>query len=130
MNKQNILFIGFILIVALLLFNHRNKLQDEVKNSFQTLAHVEKDGVLLNDLRGRWENKKNRKKVIRFLRNFNPRPKVKTRGDKTTFIFEAMDKNRLNKLSKKILQSTIKIRKFTIEKVDKHNAILKLEVDK
>jgi len=130
MNKQNIIFIGVLSIIVMILFNQSQGLKDEVKDSFQTLQSVEKDGVILSDLKNRWDNKKSKKKVIRFLRNFKPKPKVKTRGNKTTFTFEAMNKSKFDKLSKKILQSTIKIRKFSVKKVDKHNVTLKLEVDK
>ena len=53
----------------------------------QQLKQIEKDGIVLNDLKNRWDNNKNYKRLIRFLRKTKPKPKTRTRSKKTTFIF-------------------------------------------
>jgi len=130
MSNKNILILSALSFVAFLLFNKSSSLSDEIAESSVTLQLIETNGIALNDLKSRWDNKKQKKKVLRFLKNFKPRPKAKTRGDKTTFKFEPMTKYVFDKLTKKVLQSTIKIKKFEVEKVDDFRVQLILEVER
>lgn len=130
MNKKNIIIFISISFIALILFNYSQGLKSEIREASINLNSVEKDGVFLNDLKNRWENRGKNKKIIKYLKQFSQDTKVKTRGNKITFKFGEMNRVNFNKLSKKILQSTVRIKKFIVERVDNYNVTLFLEVEK
>ena len=130
MSRTQILILLGILTVVLILFQKNNSLENKLMGKNQQLKQIEKDGIVLNDLKNRWDNKKNYKRLIRFLRKTKPKPKTRTRSKKTTFVFENLTRNQFDRIARKILSSTIKINQFEIKQRNQFRLDLKLEVTK
>jgi hypothetical protein len=130
MSRTQILILLGSLIVVLILFQKNNSLENELIENNQQLKQIEKDGIVLNDLKNRWNNKKNYKRLLRFLRKTKPKPKTRTRSKKTTFVFENLTRNQFDRIARKILSSTIKINQFEIKQRNQFRLDLKLEVTK
>ena len=130
MSRTQILILLGSLIVVLILFKKNNSLENKLVEKNEQLKQIEKDGIVLNDLKNRWDNKKNYKRLIRFLRKTKPKPKTRTRSKKTTFVFENLTRNQFDRIARKILSSTIKINQFEIKQRNQFRLDLKLEVTK
>ena len=130
MSRTQILILLGSLTVVLILFQKNNSLENKLMEKNQQLKQIEKDGIVLNDLKNRWDNKKNYKRLIRFLRKTKPKPKTRTRSKKTTFVFENLTRNQSDRIARKILSSTIKINQFEIKQRNQFRLDLKLEVTK
>jgi hypothetical protein len=130
MSKTQILILLGSLAVVLILFQKNYSLENQLMEKNQQLKQIEKDGIVLNDLKNRWDNKKNYKRLIRFLRKTKPKPKTRTRSKKTTFVFENLTRNQFDRIARKILSSTIKINQFEIKQRNQFRLDLKLEVTK
>ena len=130
MSKTQILILLGSLAVVLILFQKNYSLENQLMEKNQQLKQIEKDGIVLNDLKNRWDNKKNYKRLIRFLRKTKPKPKTRTRSKKTTFVFENLTRNQFDRIARKILSSTIKINQFEIKQINQFRLDLKLEVTK
>jgi hypothetical protein len=130
MKSRDILIFALLIVATLILYMKRDDLKVELNEAFQTLQVVERDGVLLNYLRNRWENRDEKEKMMRYLENISPSPKIKTKGNRITISFEPMEKAEFEKVSKKILQSTLEIGRFSVERVSDFNVTLSLEVEK
>ena len=130
MSRTQILILLGSLTVVLILFQKNNSLENQLMEKNQQLKQIEKDGIVLNDLKNRWDNKKNYKRLIRFLRKTKPKPKTRTRSKKTTFVFENLTRNQFDRIARKILSSTIKINQFEIKQRNQFRLDLKLEVTK
>jgi len=130
MSRTQILILLGSLIVVLILFKKNNSLENKLVEKNEQLKQIERDGIVLNDLKNRWDNKKNYKRLVRFLRKTKPKPKTRTRSKKTTFIFENLTRNQFDRIARKILSSTIKINNFEIKQINQFRLDLKLEVTK
>jgi len=130
MSRNGLIFIGLLLVVVAFLFNYRAGVKSELNNRVATLKNIERDGILLNDLRNRWDNKKNNQRIVRYLKSFSPAPKVRSRGNKITFSFKLLNRAKFDALSRKVLQSTIKISRFEVNRVDDYTLNFVLEIDK
>jgi hypothetical protein len=130
MSKTQILILLGSLIVVLILFKKNNSLENKLVEKNEQLKQIERDGIVLNDLKNRWDNKKNYKRLVRFLRKTKPKPKTRTRSKKTTFVFENLTRNQFDRIARKILSSTIKINQFEIKQINQFRLDLKLEVTK
>jgi hypothetical protein len=130
MSRTQILILLGSLTVVLILFQKNYSLENQLMETNQQLKQIEKDGIVLNDLKNRWDNKKNYKRLIRFLRKTKPKPKTRTRSKKTTFVFENLTRNQFDRIARKILSSTIKINQFEIKQINQFRLDLKLEVTK
>jgi len=130
MSRTQILILLGSLIVVLILFKKNNSLENKLVEKNEQLKQIERDGIVLNDLKNRWDNKKNYKRLVRFLRKTKPKPKTRTRSKKTTFVFENLTRNQFDRIARKILSSTIKINNFEIKQINQFRLDLKLEVTK
>ena len=130
MSRTQILILLGSLIVVLILFKKNNSLENKLVEKNEQLKQIERDGIVLNDLKNRWDNKKNYKRLVRFLRKTKPKPKTRTRSKKITFVFENLTRNQLDRIARKILSSTIKINNFEIKQINQFRLDLKLEVTK
>ncbi len=130
MDRGFILFTGLLLVTIGVLFHYQSKFRDEVEQSRETIREVEENGIILNDLRNRWSNKKSEKRIARYLKKFRPAPKIRTRGNRVIYQFEKLDKRKFEQLSKKVLQSTTKIAKFEVIKIDDTTLKFRLEIEK
>jgi hypothetical protein len=114
--------------VALYLYGEKSSYKDSISERYEELQTLNREGVLLKDLRENWENKKKRKREISAVKRFSPKPKVRTKGNKLIAEFPEMDRRKLDQLTKKILRSNLIIHRFEIERADEHNAKLKVEL--
>jgi hypothetical protein len=130
MSRTQILILLGSLIVVLILFKKNNSLENKLVEKNEQLKQIERDGIVLNDLKNRWDNKKNYKRLVRFLRKTKPKPKTRTRSKKITFVFENLTRNQFDRIARKILSSTIKINNFEIKQINQFRLDLKLEVTK
>jgi|GEM_PF-2901817 len=131
--SQDRIFLGvFALfsIIALYLYGEKSSLKSEVAEKYEQLQTLNREGVLLKELRDNWSDKKRRKREISSIKRFNPEPKVRTKGSKLIAEFPEMSRKKLDQLAKKLLRSNLIIRRVEIERVDDHNAKLKVEVER
>ncbi len=127
--SKNLIIFGFSTLLFLILWNFKSGEVENLKELQKELQTLEENGVLLTDLRDRWDNKKDDEKSINYLKKMNP--KVKQKNSSIFFRFEEpLNKRDLEKITASILKSNLKIRKLEIDKVDEHNALLSLEVSK
>jgi hypothetical protein len=129
-NNRSLTIFGSLSIVALILLSHRAEKVNEVNSLYGDMRSVEESGVVLHQLRDRWDNEKSDSRTINYIKNYSPKPTVKSKGKKTTFLFNNLDYKKFETLSKKILQSTIQISRFQVDRVDEHRVNFTLEVNK
>jgi hypothetical protein len=128
--KNYLIFGGFV-VLFLILLNFRNGEISSLVEMEKEISSIEADGVVLEDLRKRWDNKREYDKIIGQIKNFSPRPKMKTKGDKIFFTFEeSMDRRKFEQLAGLVLKSTVKIQKVEVERVDDYTVTMFLEVEK
>jgi hypothetical protein len=131
--SDNRLFLGAFLLlslVAFLFYQQKQDLKNSIKESLKSVEQIEKDGVVLQDLRDNWQNKSRRKKEIRAIERFSPKPSTKTKGNKMVVEFSELNRKQLDKLAKKLFRSRVVYRSLQINRIDEHRVQLKVELDR
>jgi hypothetical protein len=128
---RNFLIFGISILVFVVILQKLNEEKSKLRDLEAELFSIQKDGLVLQDQRDRWENKSSKERQLDKLRKFSTKPEIKKRGDKILFKFEeSMTKKEFEKLSRAVLRSTIPIERVVIERVDKYSAVLSVEVEK
>jgi hypothetical protein len=122
-----------IFVLSLVIFGVIYQTVSQEKESLQSLQNelvaIQKDGLILQDLRERWDSKTRKQKQLDRLRR--AKPEIKKRGDKVLFKFEEpMNRKDFQKLAREILRSTIPIERIVIDKVDQYTVVVSVEVEK
>ncbi len=128
-NKNHLLIFILLLVVSIILYFKRAEYRTEIDNLFINAEIIERDGVKLNDLRTRWDNKNNRESILKYLENIVPKGKTRKTANKISYQFEAMSKADFDQHIKKIFQSSTEVIRLNVEKIDDFNMSFGIELE-
>ena len=131
MSTRNLLiFISLILLVLVLAFSMVNQIKSEFYNKKSEIELFSKEAKELAQLKRKYKNKKSIKKTISSLKRIAPIAKDFTKSDQRVLVFDKLSKVKLNKLVKKIINSSLELKKITINRSENGNAMLRVEMKK
>jgi hypothetical protein len=133
MNRQKIL-IALTVLFALVVFwliSVKNSLQQEITTNLEKLEDIKKEGIVLSDLKNRWENKTKLNKDLSKLVNFRSnRPQKRERNNKIILTFFKLSKRNLDSILKKVLMTNLTFLNIEVNRIDDYTADLKVEIKK
>ena len=131
MSKRNLLiFVSLIVLVLILVFSMVRSVKSEFFEKKSEIEIFNKEAKELAQLKKKYKNKKAIKKIIASLKRISPTSKDFIKSDQRVLLFDKLNKSSLNKLVKKILNSSLELKKVVINRSEDGSAILRVEMKK
>jgi urate oxidase len=126
-------FYAFLALATVLLFFvyiQKNRAKESYLSQKEELLLFEKQAGELAKLKSKHKDKKVTERLITSLLKIKTPDKDYKKADSRILEFNDVDKNILNRLIKKIQNSTLEVIKFDILRVDESKAKVRLEIKK
>ncbi len=128
MNRDTMLIIiASLFFLVVVTYTQTKKQKSALAQNLKSLDYIRNEAIGLDRLKKKWKDKKLANKIISQIKN----PKT-TRNDKSgknfTLEFENLNRGEVDKISNKVLNSTLKIKEFSINRTNEFNATMRLKV--
>ncbi len=131
MSKRNLLiFLSVIIVLFGLLFSMVQGVKSEFYEKKSEIEVFKKEAQELAQLKKKYKNKKKTKKIISSLKRVAKVSKDFTKSDQRVLLFDKLNRSVLNKLVKKIINSSLELKKIIINRSEDGSAILRVEIKK
>ncbi len=131
MSKRNLLiFLSVIIVLFGLLFSMVQGVKSEFYEKKSEIEVFKKEAQELAQLKKKYKNKKKTKKIISSLKRVAKVSKDFTKSDQRVLLFDKLNRLVLNKLVKKIINSSLELKKIIINRSEDGSAILRVEIKK
>ena len=129
-KNRLLLFVGLGLVFILFAYVQKNRAQEAYLSQKENLLVFEKEAKELGSLKSKHRDKKVSKRVLDNLKRIKEPSKDYKKSDTRVLEFSQLDNKVLNRLIKKVQNSTLEIRKLDIIRESDENAMLRLEIKK
>lgn len=131
MSKRNLLiFLSLIILLIVLLFSMVQSVKSEFYEKKSEIAVFSKEAKEFAQLKKKYKNKKDIKRIIISLNRISRATKDFTKSDQRVLLFDKLNKSSLNKLVKKIMNSSLELKKIIINRGEDGSAMLRVEIKK
>ncbi len=131
MSKRNLLiFLSLIILLVVLLFSMVQSVKSEFYEKKSEIEVFSKEAKEFAQLKKKYKNKKDIKKIIKSLNRISRATKDFTKSDQRVLVFDKLNKSSLNKLVKKIMNSSLELKKIIINRGEDGSAMLRVEIKK
>jgi len=127
MNKNSLFLIPLMLVLSIILINTLiYKEKTKIQKSLNYNLSLKEQAQKIDHLKTKWTKKS--KKELKKLKNSPLIQNISKKGKNTLIEYKTLNSKELDKVSNKILNSTVKLKHFVLSRVDEHNATLSVEV--
>jgi hypothetical protein len=129
-RKRLLFFVVLGLIVILFAYVQKNRAQEDYLSQKESLLVFEKEAKELGSLKNKHKDKKISKRVLSNLKKIKEPSKDYKKSNSRVLEFSDINSKVLNRLIKKIQNSTLEIQKFDVIRESEEKAMLRLEIRK
>ncbi len=131
MSKKNLLiFLVLIILLLVFAFSLVRDVKSEFYNKKSEIEIFNKEAKELAQLKKKYKNKKDIKRAIIGLNRISRTTKDFTKSDQRVLVFDKLNRSKLNKLVKKIINSSLELKKVVINRGENGTAMLRVEIKK
>jgi len=129
-QKNSIYFLIVSVLVLLLAYNMKNGAYNDFIEKKEQLVIFEKEANEIGTLKKNFQEKKIQKRLLSSLEKISKPSKDYEKTNLRILEFDNLNAATLNQLLKKIENSTLVVKKLTIERISSTNAKVQLEIKK
>ena len=131
MSQKNILLFALVSLLAILVvYNMKQNAKAEFVTQKEQLVTFEKEAREIGQLKKRFADKRANRRLLETLKRIAKPSKEMDKSKEKILEFERLNAQKLNALLRKIENSSLKIKRLTVRRIDDLHANVRLEVAK
>jgi len=131
MSQKNILLFALVSLLAILVvYNMKQNAKAEFVTQKEQLVTFENEAREIGQLKKRFADKRANRRLLETLKRIAKPSKEMDKSKEKILEFERLNAQKLNALLRKIENSSLKIKRLTVRRIDDLHANVRLEVAK